>query len=84
MCIRDSIKKTITGLNAAFLNVGYEKDAFLHYHDLGPRVKTLLKYTKLVREGKIRNFSLEKFNFEKEIDKQGSIEDVLSRLGSSL
>ncbi|MFL2612371.1 MAG: Rne/Rng family ribonuclease [Flavobacteriaceae bacterium] len=73
-----NIKKTITGLNAAFLNVGYEKDAFLHYHDLGPRVKTLLKYTKLVREGKIRNFSLEKFNFEKEIDKKGSIEDVLS------
>ena len=73
-----NIKKTITGLNAAFLNVGYEKDAFLHYHDLGPRVKTLLKYTKLVREGKIKNFSLDKFNFEKEIDKKGLIDDVLS------
>ena len=73
-----SIKKTITGLNAAFVNVGYEKDAFLHYHDLGPRVKTLLKYTRLIKEGKIKNFSLEKFNFEKEIDKQGSIDDVLS------
>jgi len=41
------IKKTITGLNAAFVNVGYEKDAFLHYHDLGPKVKTLMKFTKL-------------------------------------
>ena len=50
-------KKTITGLNAAFVNVGYEKDAFLHYHDLGPRVKTLLKYTRLIKEGKIKNFS---------------------------
>ena len=46
------IKKTITGLNAAFVNVGYEKDAFLHYHDLGPKVKTLLKFTKLVSKVK--------------------------------
>ena len=72
------IKKTITGLNAAFVNVGYDKDAFLHYHDLGPKVKTLLKFTKLVSEGKITNYSLEKFNFEKEIDKKGKIDDVLS------
>ena len=71
-------KKTISGLNAAFVNVGYEKDAFLHYHDLGPKVKTLLKFTKLVSEGKITNYSLEKFNFEKEIDKKGKIDDVLS------
>ena len=27
-------------LNAAFVNVGYKKDAFLHYHDLGPKVST--------------------------------------------
>ena len=72
------IKKTITGLNAAFVNVGYEKDAFLHYHDLGPKVKTLMKFTKLVSDGKITNYSLEKINFEKEIDKQGKIDDVLS------
>ena len=72
------VKKTITGLNAAFVNVGYEKDAFLHYHDLGPKVKTLMKFTKLVSEGKITNYSLEKLNFEKEIDKKGKIDDVLS------
>ena len=33
------IKKILPGLNAAFVNVGYEKDAFLHYHDLGPRAQ---------------------------------------------
>ena len=71
------IKKTITGLNAAFLNVGYEKDAFLHYHDLGPRVKSLIKFTNLVQEGKLKNFSLAKFNLEKEIDKKGTIESVI-------
>ena len=31
------VKKLMPGLNAAFVNVGYEKDAFLHYLDLGPR-----------------------------------------------
>ena len=31
------IRKSVSGLNAAFVNVGYEKDAFLHYHDLGPK-----------------------------------------------
>ena len=43
-----NVKKTISGLNASFVNVGYEKDAFLHYHDLGPRVKSLIKFTNLV------------------------------------
>ena len=35
-------KKTISGLNAAFVNVGYEKDAFLHYHALGPKILSLI------------------------------------------
>jgi ribonuclease G len=38
-------------LNAAFVDVGYEKDAFLHYLDLGPQVQSLLKLTKQVRSG---------------------------------
>ena len=71
------IKKTISGLNASFVDVGYEKDAFLHYHDLGPRVKSLIKFTNLVSDGKITNYSLEKFKFEKEIEKQGKIDDVI-------
>jgi ribonuclease G len=40
------IKKTLSGLNAAFVNVGSEKDAFLHYHDLGPQLASLSKYIK--------------------------------------
>ena len=38
------VKKVMTGLNAAFVDVGYEKDAFLHYLDLGPQVNSLFKY----------------------------------------
>ena len=71
-------KKTISSLNAAFVNVGYEKDAFLHYHDLGPRILSLIKFIKGVSAGKIKKFSLDKFPFETEIDKEGSISDVVS------
>ena len=71
-------KKTISGLNAAFVNVGYEKDAFLHYHDLGPKVLSFIKFIKGVSTGKIKNFSLDRFQFETDIDKQGSISDVIS------
>ncbi|MEY3086059.1 MAG: hypothetical protein RL037_2294, partial [Bacteroidota bacterium] len=42
------IRKPVAGLNAAFVNVGYEKDAFLHYHDLGPNLASQLKFIKLV------------------------------------
>jgi ribonuclease G len=72
------IRKPVPGLNAAFVNVGYEKDAFLHYHDLGPALHSYLKFIKLVNTGKIKDFSLKNFKFENEIDKDGAIADVLS------
>lgn len=72
------IRKTMPALNAAFVNVGYKKDAFLHYHDLGPKVSTLQKFIKGISSGKIRNFSLNNYKFEEEIDKNGAIADVLS------
>lgn len=72
------IRKPVPGLNAAFVNIGFEKDAFLHYHDLGPNLSSLLKFIKLVSTGKTKDYSLKNFVFEKEIDKDGSISDVLS------
>ncbi|WP_405295023.1 Rne/Rng family ribonuclease [Algibacter sp. Ld11] len=71
------IRKTVPGLNASFVNVGYEKDAFLHYHDLGPKLPSLLKFTKRVSTGKLKEFSLKNFPFEKDIDKDGKIVDAL-------
>ena len=71
------IRKTVPGLNAAFVNVGYEKDAFLHYHDLGPKLPSLLNFTKRVSTGKLKDYSLKNFPFEKDIDKDGSIAEVL-------
>ncbi|MEL6917992.1 MAG: ribonuclease E/G, partial [Bacteroidota bacterium] len=71
------VRKPVTGLNAAFVNVGYEKDAFLHYHDLGPQLSSMLKFIKRVSTGKLRNYSLKDFPFEKDIDKHGVITDVI-------
>lgn len=72
------VKKLMPGLNAAFVNVGYDKDAFLHYLDLGPQVRSLNKFTKLAIAGKIQHLSLSDFRLEPEIEKTGKISEVLS------
>ncbi len=71
-------RKVIPGLNAAFVDIGYEKDAFLHYLDLGPQVKSLIKYTKYISSGKRRQPLLDNFALEKDIQKTGKITNVLS------
>ena len=72
------IRKPVAGLNAAFVHLGHEKDAFLHYHDLGPNLGSLMKFIKLVSAGKIKDYSLKNFPFEAEINKDGTITDILS------
>ncbi|MCZ2102064.1 MAG: ribonuclease E/G, partial [Chitinophagales bacterium] len=46
-----SAKKLMPSLNASFMDIGHRKDAFLHYTDLGPQIKSLIKYTKSVMNG---------------------------------
>jgi ribonuclease G len=73
------VKKLIPGLNAAFIDVGFEKDAFLHYTDLSPYVKSLLKFTQMAIVDKDDNgFDFSKFNIEPEIVKTGKINEVLN------
>ncbi len=72
------IRKPVSGLNAAFVNVGYEKDAFLHYQDLGPQLSSLLKFIKRVSTSKLKEFTLKNFPFEQDIDKHGKITDAIS------
>lgn len=74
-----NVKKVVQGLNAAFIDIGYEKDAFLHYLDLGPQFASLMKFTKLVRAKKISGGRLEKFHADKDIDKHGKIGQLLSK-----
>jgi ribonuclease G len=75
-----TVKKIVPGLNAAFIDIGYEKDAFLHYLDLGAQFASLLKFTKLVRTKKITGGKLDKFQLEKDIDKHGKIGQQLSKV----
>ena len=73
------VKKLIPGLNAAFIDVGFEKDAFLHYTDLSPFAKSILKFTQLsiVDTSEIAH-DFSKFVVEPEIVKTGKINEVLA------
>ncbi len=71
------VKKIMPGLNAAFVDVGYEKDAFLHYLDLGPHFNSLNKFITQGAEGKKKTNSISKIPLEKELNKEGLISDIL-------
>lgn len=65
------------GLNAAFVTIGADKDAFLHYLDLGPHIATWNKFLPLVMQNKRRN--IDNFPLEPIVDKNGKIGEVLSQ-----
>lgn len=71
------VKKLMPGLNAAFVDVGYEKDAFLHYLDLGPQFNTYIHYVREALDDKRKVPSVSKLKFDQDIPKQGTIQDVL-------
>jgi len=74
-----TVKKVVPGLNAAFIDIGYEKDAFLHYLDLGPKVSSLNKFTKLVQRRRNVSGKLDRFKIEPDINKLGKINQVLTK-----
>ena len=73
------VKKLIPGLNAAFVDVGFEKDAFLHYTDLSPYARSIIKFTQIAMNDKEEHgFDFAKFQSEPEIVKTGKINEVLN------
>ncbi|MFM7177801.1 MAG: Rne/Rng family ribonuclease [Bacteroidota bacterium] len=72
------IRKIMPGLNAAFVDVGHDKDAFLHYLDLGPQYLSLMKFTKEVAAGGHRDGLLNGFSLEKDLEKGGKVNGVLA------
>jgi ribonuclease G len=72
------VHRVIPSLNAAFVDVGYEKDAFLHYLDLGPQYRSMNKFVKRTLAGKQPSADLTDFPVEDDIDKNGKINDVVS------
>lgn len=74
-----NITKINPGLNAAFVDVGHQKDAFLHYTDLSPNIKSLVKFTNIIRSGDKGPVFLDGFKYEPEIVKTGKINTAISR-----
>jgi ribonuclease G len=72
------VKKLMPGLNAAFVDVGYKKDAFLHYQDLGPDINTLAHFLKTISDKK-KVPSISRFNRLPANSKEGSIEEILKQ-----
>ena len=72
------VKKIMPGLNASFVNVGHEKDAFLHYLDLGSHFSSYHAFVKQLLEDKKRIPSISKMKLLPDIDKNGSIAETLS------
>lgn len=73
------IRKMMPGLNAAFVDIGHRKDAFLHYTDLGPKLRSLVKWTNGVMNGSINTPKLDNFKFDDEIVKTGKVDQVLNK-----
>ena len=80
-CVGDiylgKVRKTAPGLNASFIDVGYEKDGFLHYLDLGPQFNSFTKYTRRSIDKKLNTASLKNFKKETSLNKEGVIKDVI-------
>jgi ribonuclease G len=71
------VRKIMPGLNACFVDVGYERDAFLHYLDLGPQFSSYQKYLKQVLSNKQNLFPLSKATMLPDIAKDGSVQNTL-------
>ena len=71
------VKKVMPALNAVFVDVGYEKEAFLHYLDLGSQFRTLQTYVNKAVTDRRRVPSLQRTPRQPEVSKSGNIGDVL-------
>lgn len=76
------VKKNMPGLNAAFLDIGHEKNAFLIYVDLGTQFRSLMKFTKKLQQKELQGDNgvemVESFKLEPEISKTGKISNEVA------
>jgi ribonuclease G len=72
------VKKLMPGLNACFVDVGFERDAFLHYLDLGSQFNSYEKYLKQVESDKKKFYPFSKATRLPDIKKDGSIAQTLT------
>ena len=72
------VRKLMPGLNACFVNVGHERDAFLHYLDLGIHYNSFAKYLKQVMSDKKNFYSPNKASIQPALGKDGSVQDIVT------
>ena len=70
------VRKIMPGLNAAFVNIGHEKDAFIHYLDLGGQFQSLQKVVDSHQAGR-RGVKVETMKLEPPIEKAGKLSSYL-------
>ena len=73
------VKKLMPGLNASFVDVGFERDAFLHYLDLGSQFKSFEKYLKQVQSDRKKLYPFAKATRQPDLPKDGSVQTTLTR-----
>lgn len=72
------VKKLMPGLNACFVDVGYERDAFLHYLDLGSQFNSYEKYLKQVQSDRKKLYPFAKATHLPDLKKDGSVQNTLT------
>ena len=73
------VRKLMPGLNACFVNVGHERDAFLHYLDMGTQFASYAKYLKQVQSDRKNLYPFEKATPQPELPKDGSVQTYLQQ-----
>ena len=72
------VKKLMPGLNACFVDVGYEKEAFLHYLDLGTQFSSYEKYLKQVQSDRKKLYPIQKATRLPDLKKDGEVQKCLT------
>lgn len=71
------VKKVMPALNAVFVDVGHEKEAFLHYLDLGSQFLTLNSFVTKAVSDRRKVPAINRIQRQPEVGKEGQIADYL-------
>lgn len=73
------VKKIIPSLNAAFIDIGDEKDAFVHYLDLGFNFKAFDYFAKQINPNCDYSSLYKRTRFDEILEKEGKIDKYLQQ-----
>jgi len=72
------VKKLLPALNAAFVDIGDEKEAFIHYLDLGLHFKAFDEFVKRSNTNTDNKGIFSHIKLDSSVPKEGRIEDILT------